>query len=433
MASYSYQPMHLTKENRRSTLASLSSDSSDSSISSIILSMGPLSINSQNYFLTNNNQSITKTNQNRNSIENISLCKICQKSKSSNSCETCRQSNGNQLIVRSNSFQLDSTDQKIVRSHSFNTERQFSADKKLQTENGTVVLTQEKIKKKSSIYRIRNSLTLQRESKSSSDSSLISTNSCLYQLLVHPKLSNETDQIETTECLSSPPTPPPPPPAVSVPICFQLSSERFNQFKRRQTELDRSVQKLMENVKIQTNENINQISKYWSYLKQVSLDKYLPKTNNLQLFDYLLKSNYANKQIKLHLEDNDELKAALQILSTTLSIVHDKCSFPTINQLFDNEEKTMIENLRYQLESLLSSYTNELSLIRARIHFYESNFNEEKKFDWIQIIQIDYPCLIENISNDFNIKIPQIEQILIEMLRNMKKCLLNIHTEINKK
>jgi hypothetical protein len=49
------------------------------------------------------------------------------------------------------------------------------------------------------------------------------------------------------------------------------------------------------------------------------------------------------------------------------------------------------------------------------------------------MIQIDYPCLIEKISNDFIIKIPQIEQILIDMLRNLKKNLLNNDIEINKK
>jgi len=84
----------------------------------------------------------------------------------------------------------------------------------------------------------------------------------------------------------------------------------------------------------------------------------------------------------------------------------------------------MLENLRHQYELLFSSYKDELSFIREQCHFYQLNLNEERKFKWIQLIQIDYPCLIEKISTDFMIKIPQIEQILLQMLRNLNKQLL---------
>jgi hypothetical protein len=381
MESYSYRKTRVTNKNSRSSLPlpSIASNSSDLSVSSGIISMCPLSINANDYLFIYDNS---------------------------------------ELIIKSDSFRFNSSNQSsaqvIRRSRSFNIETKLNKDEKLLTEN------QNDIKKELNSQGVKPLLCSKQEYERSIDSSL-------HLLLPRPKLSNETVPIERKQS-------PPPRPTTSVPICCpEISPERLNQFKQRQTELDRSVKRLIESVTIKANENINQIRKYWSYIKQITLDQYQPKTTNFQLFDYLLKSTYLNKQFDRYFEQNDEIKAALQMLSTTLTIVHDKHSFSTINRLYDNEEKLMIENLHYQLESLLSSYTDELSFIRESSHYYKSNLNEEKKFNWIQIIQIDYPCLIEKISNDFIIKIPQIEQILIDMLRNLKKNLLNNDIEINKK
>jgi hypothetical protein len=409
---------------------SISSDSTESSVSSVILSMCPLSIDANNFV------SITKTNHIQHLNLHTSMCKKCKKLNSSHQCETCHQRDENQLPVRSNSFRLISTDDtpdlNFTRTQSLTIETKINKNHKLLTGNETVVSTQSKAKKMLNQQSFKRLLSSQRECESSPDSL-----SCLHQLLLRPKVFDETDPIEKKECPSQPTLRPPSPssssslsslpPSTSVifaPICSQLSPERINQFQERQTQLDRAVKKLMESVTIKANENINQLLRYWAYIKHICLDKYQPKTNYFTLFDHLLNSNFANKQIDLYFEEHDEIKAALQVLSTTLTIVHDKHSFSTIKQLFDNEEKIMIENLRHQSECLLSSYTDALSFIRERINYYQRNLNEENKFKWIQIIQVEYPCLIESISNDFLIKIPQFEQLLIEMLKNMNKHLI---------
>lgn len=385
-------------------------------------------INSNNCLSTNDNLSITRMNQSRHSIGTISLCKLCKKVNSSNQYDICLQCYENQLTVRSDSFPLKPNDRntncQLVRSRSFTTETEFSKEKRLQIENEIIIPTVNKSKKKINCDFIRRLLKLRRRRQLSSDTSLISPQSCLYQLILQPQLSIETNPIETTKC-----PPPPPPPlqqSVSISPCIYLSPERIDQYKQRQIELDRNIKKLMEILTIKTNENIKEILKYWSYLKQICLDKLQPKTNRYQLFDYILKSTYSNKQIELFFEENDEIKAGLQVLTTTLTIIHNKYSLSIINQLFDQEEKLILENLNSQLEYLLSSYTDELSFIRERIHYYQTNFNnQEKNFYWIKILQNDYPNLIEKISNDFILKIPQIEQILLTMIKNMKKHLLN--------
>jgi signal transduction histidine kinase len=247
----------------------------------------------------------------------------------------------------------------------------------------------------------------------------VSLQTCLTKLLLQPKIADENQSNQSPPVVPSVSTPPTP-----IPI----SPERILQFKQRHIELDRAVEKLIETIKYETHKNVKQISKYWSYIKQISLDKYQPKGNPYQLFDYLLKSTYLNREYELFFEQNDEITAAIQVLSTTLSIVSHQHSFTVINRIFDEEEKLMREQLHHQLESLLSSYTDELSFMRERIRFYQTNANGEKDFDWIQIIQIDYPYLIEKLSNDFLIEIPRIEQILLQLLRNTKKHLLSIHT-----
>jgi len=174
------------------------------------------------------------------------------------------------------------------------------------------------------------------------------------------------------------------------------------------------------------------------HLKQLSLDQFQTKSNRFQIFGYLLKTccspSDSRKQIELFFEQNDEIKAALQVLATTLVIVNEQESLLTVTHMFDREEQTKIRTLRRQLESSLSSYAEELSSILERINKYETSFSAWKNcsvtdldlitYEWSRIIEHDYPSLIEKISNDFITKIPQIEKILVEMLKNMKKRLL---------
>ncbi|CAF4688679.1 unnamed protein product, partial [Rotaria sp. Silwood2] len=123
----------------------------------------------------------------------------------------------------------------------------------------------------------------------------------------------------------------------------------------------------------------------------------------------------------------------LRVLSTTLDIVQDRYSLSTINQLFDCEEKTMIENLRTELEFSVSSHTDELSMINLFSDFYQTSLKELDDFHFVKIIKNDYPSLIEKISNDFVTKVPQVNEILEKMLRNVKNNLLSHNFETNNK
>jgi hypothetical protein len=224
---------------------------------------------------------------------------------------------------------------------------------------------------------------------------------------------------------------------------YTQTAEHIKQCKQRQSELDRSVRKLIEVLTTKTNENLSQISYYWAHLKQLALNHYDTKTNHFQLFGYLLKTCCTNfdtqKQVELFFEQNDEINAALQVLLTTLTIINNQQNYLTISQLFDREEQTTIRTLQRHLESLVSPYVDELSFITERINVYDSRFSTWKNsnttdldsiaYEWKQIIEHDYPALIETISNDFITKIPQIEKILVLMLGNMKKRLLNTTTQ----
>ena len=249
-----------------------------------------------------------------------------------------------------------------------------------------------------------------------------SADSCLARLLIRPRLD---DEIQTQPC----PAPPPPP----QPVCVSLTPERIVQLKQRHIEFERVVKKLIELFTTKTDENIKEICRYWAYIKGLLLDKYEPKTKPYQLFDYLLKSTVLSKHYQCYVEENDEIKAVLQVLSTVLTIVHSQQSFSSINQIFIDEEKYLCENLQNQLESFVSSYTDALTFICERIHYYETNMNEKNNFNWLQILQIDYPLLIEKISNDFTSELHQIDLNLVEMLKNVKKNLLKNHSLINQK
>ncbi|CAF2086489.1 unnamed protein product [Rotaria magnacalcarata] len=259
-----------------------------------------------------------------------------------------------------------------------------------------------------------------------SNSSIISQSS-LYQLLLRPKIDIEENIVDNTKStvsttISISDIDPIPNPASHF---LRLSNEQTNYYKKRETELNQSAKELIERLKIKTNDSINQISKYWSYLKQFSLDTIREKTNHYQLFNYLLKSFNLNKEFKNYLETNDEITAALQVLSTTLIIVRGLYSLAEIDQIFDNEEKKTIGNLRDEREALLSSYYDELSIIHECGLVYQKCLNEGKGFHWTETIKNDYPALIEKVSNGFINKAPQVEQVLLKMLSNVKKRLHN--------
>ena len=416
-----HQQTHFTKTGRSKRLpsrVSISSSSTDLSSSSFILSMCPLS------FQSNNDSPLTRTNSMDDSCENTPGCKICKQTKSTNQFNKCYQCFQTELSVTSDSLQLSPNDLKankqIIRSQSLN-------------------YGKNKDKKKFSYRLFTNFLRLHGHEQPKTESTTsISTHSSLYQIILRPQLSFDTTVKE--KVISPPPSRTTSPPSstsssrrnsptsaslsCTPPPLIHLSPERIKHCEQRQMELDRVIQKLVESITRKTNENIAEIPKYWSYLKQSCLDQLQPKKNQSQIFTNLLKSTLSDNQIKIFIEENEQIKARLDILTNILTTDQDKYSIPTIDRLFDFEEQSMTEYLRSQLEFLLASYSDELLFIHERIRFYQSCPHEEKNADWIQIIKMDYPFLIEKMSNDFIMKIPQVEQILIDMLGNMKKYLL---------
>lgn len=226
---------------------------------------------------------------------------------------------------------------------------------------------------------------------------------------------------------------------------YTITDQHIKQSKQRQLELDRTVKKLIDVLTRKSNENIKQITQYWIYFKQTLLEKYQTKTNRYIIFNYLLQTccsqSDSQKQIDLYIEQNDEIKAALEVLSTIIMAVIEKESISTITHLFDREQQTTIRQLKDELETLLSSYSDGLILINECINVYESRFTGWKEPNtndldiltekWTEIVKVDYPSLIEKISNDFITNVPQIEKTLLKMLSNMQKRLLNMNHTID--
>lgn len=234
--------------------------------------------------------------------------------------------------------------------------------------------------------------------KSTSQSSLLS-------LLVQPQLSH-------VRCPEVAPIP-----VASPPV------EDCSHAQQRQVELDRVVRQLMSMIEQKTNENLEQICNAWRTLKYSASSQVTPRS----LFvDYLFKSIYARSSLPFSVEHNDDIHAAFQVLSTTLTIVKAKSPSINIAPFFDNVEKQTREQIHERLASLLSSYTDEHQLITESIRFYQSS---SKTSDWIRLIRTDYPPLIERISNDFNSRVPSIEQTLLQMLFDVKTQLLRVHCE----
>ncbi|CAF3492952.1 unnamed protein product [Rotaria sp. Silwood1] len=430
----------LENDNRSisSSKLSISPPSSTPSISSMILSMCPISIDVNNYPLKHDNQPITETNSTKYSLVNTALCKICKKVNSSNQFDICFQCQQSQ--VQSNSFDVSSTEQKpnnqIAVSKSFHFGKTLNKDKKILVKNNTTTDvaglsqadTKEQFNRNNRMRLLSSSETKESYTSLFTNSLSSSSQSCLFQLVFQPQLSIEESPVQTVKYSPSAPASDSPP--ASVPACeprlqcIYLSSEEIDYYKKRQKELEHTVTELIERLKIQTNENINQISKYWSYLKQLCLNGIQPQTNFNQLCNYLIKPINSNKQFEYYLKQNDEIGGLLQIISQTLHIVQYRHSWPTINRLFDCEEEMMIENLRFELEFLLSSYCDALTIINEFSGFPQTSLQEVNNFHLKEIIKNDYPSLVEKISNDFITKVPQVDQMLVKMLRNVKKHLL---------
>lgn len=318
-------------------------------------------------------------------------------------------------------FRKKTFDRDCLNSSSPRANRKFDRDESSSSEYETDSLNELKMKKKISIQRLLSSLSPQSDSASmSSSSSTISTESCLFKLLLQPILDQEIE-----------PTPSPPTPRAPVPDCSPMTPERILHLKQQQIELDQTTEKLLNTIKYEGKKLVQQLSRYWAYIKQISLAQYQPKANPYQLFDYLMKSTSYNRGYELYFEQHDEIKAALQILSTILSIVHSEQSFCSIERIFDEEEKLMKEQLQSQLEFLISSHTDALSFIRERTRFYQSCPDGSRTSDWIQAIEIDYPLLIEKISNSSRTQMPSMVELLVLLLRTTKKHLLANHLEIN--
>ena len=230
------------------------------------------------------------------------------------------------------------------------------------------------------------------------------SHSLLLNLLVQPQLAN-------AGCPEA------------APIPSEYPMEDCSHAQQRQVELDRVVRQLMSMIERKTNENLHQICNAWRTLKYSASSQVTPRS----LFvDYLFKSIYARSSLPFAVEHNDDIHAAFQVLSTTLTIIKAKSPSINIASFFDDVEKQTQEQIHERLASLLSSYTDEHQLITESIRFYQSS---SKTTDWIRIIRTDYPPLIERISNDFNSRVPSIEQTLLQMLFDVKTQLLRVHSE----
>jgi hypothetical protein len=433
-------------------------------------------ITCQKCFRTHRVNSLSDLEENQ-SIElliNTLLCIKCQQLYPSNQLDTCLHCYGvlcsncyddhlenhqNDLKRNENLYPIISTnetfniikqnsDNQIVKSRSFNIEKKSTIES-IENEHINASQINHPKKKSTSLLKKMINSSRHRRSNSISDKDSHSSSSVKQTSVIkfsdRPKLNLEKQIEEISKIEPSPSSVPITPVRRFLNLYDQYThtAQNIKQCKQRQSELDRSVNKLVEVFTTKTTENINQISYYWNHLKQLTLGQYQTKPNRFQLFDYLLKtccsSLDAQKQMELYFQKNDEINAALQVLSTTLIIVNNEQTVLTISQLFDREEQTTIRTLQRHLESLLSSYAEELSFILERIKIYESRFSAWKNsnlmdldsitYQWTTIIEHDYPSLIEKISNDFITKIPQIEKILVQMLKNMKKRLLNTNNQ----
>ncbi|CAF0963918.1 unnamed protein product [Rotaria sp. Silwood1] len=420
--------MQLLENDYRSTLSSkqsISRNSSTTSISSKILYICPLSLDENNYSSKLDNEPKTKRSSTTHLSVNTTLYNIRKKCNSLNQLDKylqCHQSRSEPTSLGVTSFEKKSDNQKATL-QPVEIEKSLNKDKKILVKNNTTTdgagLSQADSKKQfnhnNRMRLLSSSETQESYTRLFTNSSSSSSQSCLFQPGFQPSLASTEGPVETVKCL--------PLASACEPVLkyIYLSPKDIDYYKKRQNELHHTVQVLIERLKIQTNENINQISKYWSYLKQLCLNGIQPQTSFNQLCNYLIKPINSNKQFEYYLKQNDEIGGLLQIMSNTLHGVQYRYSSSTINRLFDCEEEMMIDNLRSELEFLLSSYFDTLTIINEFSSFSQTSLQEVNNFHLREIIKNDYPSLVEKISNDFITKVPQVDQMLVKMLRNIKK------------
>ncbi|CAF0848706.1 unnamed protein product [Adineta ricciae] len=405
--------LHRHRRRRSSSTArsSTSLNSSNSSLASLITSVRDFSLTLNHGLLQRELFSENKPLQERKSIDYTPSCTTCCQFNSTAEYDACSRCREKQLVTRSDSLPSDSTDsssdKELTRSTMFYIDNVYDKYEDLRNvHKDHNQLQRQCVKHLANAYRLQyvHSLT-------SSDSSLTQ------QMPTEQHKPSCERKVTEMKSYSSSMT------NCSYKVC--LSPERIQYYQQRQVELDRACKKLLESLAIKTNENISEISKHWSYIKQTSLKEFRPQTVHLNLYDSLLQKTPLNKSSESYIADHDGIQAAFEILQQILAIFRGKYTLLSLHELFDSIEKNMLQNLHAQLESLVSSYKDELSFICERIHFYQSRTNGDKNFEWTHSIKVDYPVLIEKISDDFIIRVPQIDQTLIQMLRNMKKELLH--------
>ncbi|CAF0844786.1 unnamed protein product [Adineta ricciae] len=404
--------LHRHRRRRSSSTArsSASLNSSNSSLGSLITSVRDFSLTLNRGLLQSEISSENKPLQERKSIDYTPSCTTCRPLNSTAEYDACSRCREKQLVMRSGSLPSGSSDsnsdKELTRSSTFYIDNVYDKCEDLRNiHKDHNQLQRQCVKRLANAYRLQYVPSL-----TSSDPSLTQ------RLTEQHKPSCERKVPEMKSYSSSMTN-------CSYKVC--LSPERIQYYQQRQVELDRACKKLLESLAIKTNENINEISKHWSYIKQTSLKEFRPQTVHFNLYESFLQKTPLNKSSESYITEHDGIQAAFEILQQILTIFRGKYTLLSLHELFDSIEKNMLQNLHAQLESLVSSYKDELSFMCERIHFYQSRTNGDKNFEWTQSIKVDYPVLIEKISDDFIIRVPEIDQTLIQMLRNMKKELLH--------
>ena len=392
--------------------------------SSCILSMCPLSMDSENDSSSNEDEIIRAIHHkgfNVDALINTSRCKSCRTFLPSKRMHICRRC---QLAAVSNASQLDhvSDSRRSSESGSVGTEQSFNTSEETRSEFDSSPAPKPK---RASSHRGISRLLNTKERKCSSlpvsiaESSPSSSQSCLLQLLLRPQLQKETRVHEQVEC--------PPPAPVLCPVNHSIEDQTH--WRARQVQLDEVVQQLIKTFQRKATEYRNEICQVWTHLKRVSLYECPLSHNTSRLLQGSFSATRSKRFLDLSFEQNDELDAAFQVLATSILIAKDTYSLCEFAQFFDDEERRMLEQLADQLDFSLSSYTDEHRMITERIHFYQNQPSDSKTVDWIQIIKDDYPPLIERISNDFINQTPSCEQTLVKMLTNIKRRLCNAHSD----
>lgn len=206
-------------------------------------------------------------------------------------------------------------------------------------------------------------------------------------------------------------------------------------FKKRRSELDRAVNKLIEVFTLRMSQNLNETVRHWSSFRQSCLDEIQSKENRFQILNFIWKTCYSAKESRQNieplLERNYEIRFSYEKMLICLSTLEKRPSMSSINNLFQREEKGTIPHLRRQIESMISNYLDELSAISERCQLCETRFDNWKNSNSIdldsicremkEIIGSAYPKLIELISNDFISQLPQVDNLIDTMLKNMEK------------